>query len=116
GHGHVAGGVGDQAGTTGGPPVPTQPVDKGIEDERPGWLNLPTLLAGITWFGGVGTMLTSSGFLPWTIALALAVGAGLLGGYIVYFFFARLLWPAQTPPLDPAEYDLRGTYARVVSG
>jgi hypothetical protein len=41
---------------------------------------------------------------------------GFLGGYIVYYFFAKVLWPAQTRPMDPMEYDLRGTYARVVSG
>src|SRR5205085_6163875 len=66
--------------------------------------------------GGVGYLLSTSVPLAWTMILGAALGAGFIGGYIVYYFFAHVLWPAQTPPMDPAEYDLRGTLARVVSG
>lgn len=116
GSAHVADGhihVGD----TGNAPVASNAAQP--RDERPAsvsWLNMPTILAAITWFGGVGYLLTQTTALLWTIVLGAAVGAGLLGGYIIYFFFAKVLWPAQTPPMDPEEYALPGTPARVVSG
>jgi hypothetical protein len=115
GHGHTAG-VPLHAGTTGDAPVPTRPVDLGARQERVSWFNMPTLLAGITWFGGVGYLLATNVPLGWTLILGAALAAGFVGSYIVYYFFAKVLWPAQTPPMDPAEYDLRGTPARVVSG
>jgi hypothetical protein len=112
-HGHVAP---VHAGETVGVPVPTQSVDRGTTEERISPLNMPTILAAITWFGGVGYVLTRMAFLGWIMIAGIALVGGFLGGYIVYYFFAKVLWPAQTRPMDPMEYDLRGTYARVVSG
>jgi hypothetical protein len=114
-HGHPVG-VHIHAGETVGVPVPTQPVDRGTTEERISPLNMPTILAALTWFGGVGYVLTRMAFLGWIMIAGIAVLGGFLGGYIVYYFFAKVLWPAQTRPMDPMEYDLRGTYARVVSG
>ena len=114
GHGHAVAPV--HAGETVGVPVRTQPVDRGTSQETISPLNMPTILAAITWFGGVGYVLTRMAFLDWLLILGVAVLGGSLGGYIVYYFFAKVLWPAQTRPMDPMEYDLRGTYARVVSG
>ncbi len=114
GHGHAVAPV--HAGETVGVPVRTQPVDRGTSQETISPLNMPTILAAITWFGGVGYVLTRMAFLDWLLILGVAVLGGFLGGYIVYYFFAKVLWPAQTRPMDPMEYDLRGTYARVVSG
>jgi hypothetical protein len=113
-HGHAVGSV--HAGETMGVPVPTQAVDRGMTQETISPLNMPTILAAITWFGGVGYVLTRMALLDWLLILGVAVLGGFLGGYIVYYFFAKVLWPAQTRPMDPMEYDLRGTYARVVSG
>jgi hypothetical protein len=113
GHGHA---VPVHAGETVGVPVPTQAVDRGMTQETISPLNMPTILAAITWFGGVGYVLTRMALLDWLLILGVAVLGGFLGGYIVYYFFAKVLWPAQTRPMDPMEYDLRGTYARVVSG
>jgi hypothetical protein len=114
GHGHAVAPV--HAGETVGVPVRTQPVDRGTSQETISPLNMPTILAAITWFGGVGYVLTRMALLDWLLILGVAVLGGFLGGYIVYYFFAKVLWPAQTRPMDPMEYDLRGTYARVVSG
>ncbi len=113
GHGHASS---VHAGETAGVPVPTQPVDRGMAQETISPLNMPTILAAITWFGGVGYVLTHMKFLGWILIMGVALLGGFLGGYIVYYFFAKVLWPAQTHPMDPVEYDLRGTYARVVSG
>jgi len=116
-NGHVhAGPASVHAGETVGVPVPTQPMDRGTTQETISPLNMPTILAAITWFGGVGYVLTRLAFLGWIMVAGVALLGGFLGGYIVYYFFAKVLWPAQTRPMDPVEYDLRGTYARVVSG
>jgi hypothetical protein len=115
-NGHVHAAPPIHAGETVGVPVPTQPVDRGTTQETISPLNMPTILAAITWFGGVGYVLTRLRFLDWLMVAGIAVLGGFFGGYIVYYFFAKVLWPAQTRPMDPLEYDLRGTYARVVSG
>jgi hypothetical protein len=107
------------AGDTGHTPLVAGSETQPRNPEQPrglSWANMPTILAGITWFGGVGYLLTRTSGLLWTMVLGLAVGGGLLGGYIVYFFFAKIIWPAQTPPMNPEEYALPGTVARVVSG
>jgi hypothetical protein len=111
GHGHV--------GDTGKSLLMAEGEGQVRNPERPrslSWANMPTILAAITWFGGVGYLLSQTTALLWTWVLGVAVAAGFLGGYIVYFFFAKLLWPAQTPPMNPDEYALPGTVARVVSG
>lgn len=121
GHGGLDGHAGHagapiHAGETVGVPVPTQAVDRGSTQETISPLNMPTILAAITWFGGVGYVMTRIGLLGWILIAGIALLGGFLGGYIVYYFFAKVLWPAQTRPMDPLDYDLRGTYARVVSG
>ena len=81
----------------------------------PGWLNLPTIMATITWFGGVGYLLRHSlGLYGWLAAL-LALISGLVGGALMFLLLARVLWPMMSKPLDQRNYSLPGTPARVVS-
>jgi hypothetical protein len=81
----------------------------------PGWLNLPTIMATITWFGGVGYLLRQTlGMYGWLAAL-LAVISGLIGGALMFLLLARVLWPMMSKPLDQRNYNLPGTPARVVS-
>ncbi|MGA7732747.1 MAG: hypothetical protein WCD37_15935 [Chloroflexia bacterium] len=81
----------------------------------PGWLNLPTIMATITWFGGVGYLLRQSlGLYGWLAAL-LALISGLVGGALMFLLLARVLWPMMSKPLDQRNYSLPGTSARVVS-
>jgi len=76
--------------------------------------NFGTLMAFITWFGGIGYLLrTYSGLVAALVAL-IASGGGLLGASIVFFFLTKLLLPGQRV-MDPDDYHLPGTIARVTS-
>lgn len=86
----------------------------GHDDAGIGPVNLSTLLAFVAWFGGFGYLARNA--LGWVVPLSIAVGiaGGLLGGYAVYQFLARVIAPADHA-LDPADYELPGTIARVSS-
>ena len=79
-----------------------------------GPVNLSTLLAFVAWFGGVGYLARNG--LGWVAPLSLlvAVAGGLVGGYLVYQFLVRVVAPSDRA-LDPADYELPGTLARVSS-
>lgn len=83
--------------------------------DGPGYLNMPTIMAAITWFGGVGYLLRHTLGLNGYLAAGLAVGSGLVGGAIMFVLLARVLWPMMSKPLASADYKLPGTPARVVS-
>jgi hypothetical protein len=83
--------------------------------DGPGILNMPTIMAAITWFGGVGYLLRQSLGLNGYVAAGLAIGSGLVGGAIMFVLLARVLWPMMSKPLSTADYRLPGTPARVVS-
>jgi len=80
-----------------------------------GWLNMPTILAFLTWFGGAGYLLHSSAGLPGVVSAAGAGGAGFIGATIIFLLLAKVLWPGQGRPLSRMDYQLRGTRARVAS-
>lgn len=84
-------------------------------NEGPGIFNMPTIMATLTWFGGVGYLLRHN--LAWDgyISSALAVASGLIGGAIMFVLLARVLWPMMSKPLASADFRLPGTPARVVS-
>lgn len=81
----------------------------------PGVLNMPTFMAALTWFGGVGYLLRHSLGFNGYVAAGLAVASGLVGGGIMFVLLARVLWPMMSRPLSSADYRLPGTAARVVS-
>jgi hypothetical protein len=81
----------------------------------PGVFNLPTIMATITWLGGVGYLLRGSLGLPGLLAVPLAIASGLVGGTIMFWLLARVLWPMMAKPLVDSDYSLPGTLARVVS-
>ena len=83
--------------------------------EGPSVLNLPTIMAFVTWFGGVGYLLRQSMDLHAFIVVPVAVVSGLVGGGIMFALLVRVLWPMMTPPLDTKDFSLPGTPARVVS-
>lgn len=84
--------------------------------DGPGILNMPTIMAFITWFGGIGYILRDSLLFNGYVAAILALIGGVAGGAIMFGLLARLLWPMMTKPLDRADYSLPGTPARVTSG
>lgn len=75
-------------------------------------LNLMTLMAFLTWFGGAGYILHAiyGAFLP--ISLIGAVAAGLLAGWLVFMFLVRVLLPGTRPP-DPGQYEVVGQLGEV---
>jgi hypothetical protein len=79
-------------------------------------LNMPTMMAFITWFGGIGYLLRNSLLFNGYIAAILALIGGLAGGMVMFALLARVLWPMMTKPLEPADFSLPGTAARVTSG
>lgn len=75
-------------------------------------INVSTIMAFLTWFGGAGYIThVYAGFLG-TFSVIAATVAGLVGGAVVFFFLAKVLLPGQRF-LDPADYRMVGTVARV---
>jgi hypothetical protein len=89
--------------------------DHHLGGDGPGVLNMPTIMAFITWFGGVGFILRQTLGLSGLIATPLALLSGLTGGAIMFTLLARVLWPMMSRPLSVEEFSLPGTVARVVS-
>ncbi len=79
-----------------------------------GKLNFGTIAAFITWFGGVGYILTRVFRLGLLLILAGAVLAGLAGAAIIFWFVARVLASGDIP-LDPADYSMIGALGTVSS-
>lgn len=111
GHLHVPGG--EHAGLHGhGGHVAADAPDPRAGAPAP--LNLSTVLMFLTWFGGVGYLLRAYYAAPTGVSLLAATALGLVGAALVYLFLAKVLWRWQTE-LDPANYALAGTLARVSS-
>jgi hypothetical protein len=79
-----------------------------------GLLNVSTILAFVGWFGGVGYLVRNGLGAIAFVSLLLAVAGGLAGGAIVWWMLRKL--KASEQILDPREYRLPGTIARVTSG
>lgn len=82
--------------------------------DGPAPVNLSTIMAFLTWFGGVGFMLRTYYGALFFPALAAAGLAGLVGAALVFGFLSRVLFASQHI-LNPADYRLPGTLARVTS-
>jgi hypothetical protein len=74
--------------------------------------NLSTIMAFLTWFGGAGYVLRAYAGLPGIFSVAAASIVGLLGGAVVFFFLVRVILPGQKI-MDPADYEVVGTLAKV---
>ena len=74
-------------------------------------LNASSLLAFLTWFGAAGFLLTH--FAGWALAAALLTAAaiGLAGAVLIALFLKQVL--AGERVMNPADYTLPGTLARV---
>src|SRR5262245_39811784 len=65
--------------------------------------NLGTIAAFLTWFGGVGYLLSRAGILLWGVFLVAMVG-GVVGGSILLWASRKLL--GREHPLNAADYEM----------
>ncbi len=77
-------------------------------------INFSTAMAFLTWFGGMGYLLSHYYRFWLLLGLGVATISGLAGGAAVFVFMAKFLAPRQTQ-LDPADFDLIGLLARISS-
>jgi len=82
--------------------------------DGPGPVNVSTILAFAAWFGGVGYLARHG--LGWVsiVSVAVAVAGGLAGSALIYQFLVRVVGPADKA-MNPEDYRLPGTLARVTS-
>ncbi|MCC7105284.1 MAG: NfeD family protein [Chloroflexi bacterium] len=74
--------------------------------------NLTCIMAFVAWFGGVGYLATAGFGVAAVISILAALAAGFVGWWIVFVFFSRVLYRRHFE-LDPEDYRLEGTVARV---
>lgn len=79
-----------------------------------GLLNISSILAFITWFGGIGYLIREGAGWGAPIALILGIAGGFAAALAVAWFMVRVLKPAGKE-LDPADYETQGVIARVSS-
>jgi hypothetical protein len=85
----------------------------GHHHDGPGLLNLSSILAFVGWFGGVGYLMHNGFGLAGFFSIILAIAGGLAGGWVVWQLLRKL--KASEQILDPNDYRLPGTIARVTS-
>lgn len=109
--GHLGGGGGHAAGQDAtGHGVTTAHTGGAIS----GYLNLTTIMTFVTWFGGVGYLVSHYALLGGAVSLIVAVVSGIGGGSIVAVFITRVLEKGQTQLIE-ADYRMPGTVGRVTS-
>ncbi len=67
----------------------------------------------LTWFGGIGYLLTRHSGLSFWVDLALALAVGLCGAWLLAAFLRFL--QSREQPLDPADYEMTGVLGKVSS-
>ena len=81
--------------------------DSGISPYNP-----TTFLAFLTWFGGVGYLLTGRGHWGYLIVLFASIAAGLLGAAILFAFLTKVLLKHERS-LSAADFDMVGVLGRI---
>ena len=78
------------------------------------FFNLTALIVFLTWFGGVGFILTALQLNP-LVALPLALVGGLAAYFGILLFLSKVLFASQTPIMSETDYKLNGVVGRVSS-
>ncbi len=94
--------------------VPHADVPHGGGDHVP-FLNLGTIAAFLTWFGGTGYLLARLSNLWVFFSLGIAGAAGLVGASLIFLFLAKVLMRKEEN-LDPADFDMVGVLGRLSIG
>jgi len=74
--------------------------------------NPPSLAAFLAWFGGTGYLLTRFSSVWVGLGLLLSVGAGIVGGGIIFLFLSRVLI-SDEENMDAADYEMVGVLGRL---
>jgi len=78
------------------------------------WLNASTILAFLAWFGGTGYILTRNSHLVAALSLLVSSAVGLVGGWIVFAFMARIVTISERQMHD-WDYRLEGSVGTLSS-
>ena len=78
-------------------------------------VNTVTLMAFLTWFGGIGYILTRYSAVLGVFALLLSVLGGLVGASLIFLFMARVL-VRPDENMDPADYEMVGALGKLSVG
>lgn len=89
-------------------------ADVGGHDLMQGLFNLSSILAFVTWFGGIGYLFRNGAGWNGGVSVILGIFGGLLGALAVSWFMVKVLRPSEQV-LDPADYETVGVVARVTS-
>jgi hypothetical protein len=81
--------------------------DSGVSPYNP-----TTFLAFLTWFGGVGYLLTGRGHWGYLIVLFASIAAGLGGAAILFFFLTKVLLKHERS-LSAADFEMVGVLGRI---
>ena len=86
--------------------------DAGGHGDQASFLNFPTIMTFLAWFGGIGFILTHVYAFWFVLTLSIALVAGFAGASLVFWFMAKVLM-AHDSTMDPSEYRIVGTLATV---
>jgi hypothetical protein len=75
-------------------------------------VNFGTVTAFMTWFGGIGFLLSAYSQIVAVATVMVSIVGGLVGGGLIFLFIAKVLAPDQIP-MDPSDYYLPGTLGRI---
>ncbi len=74
-------------------------------------LNVPSMMAFLAWFGGVGYLMTHHYHAGLAMSLFASITGGLLGGAIVFWFLAKLI--SFDGSLDPDDFHMVGVIGKL---
>jgi membrane protein implicated in regulation of membrane protease activity len=77
-------------------------------------INIGTVTAFLTWFGGAGYLMTRFYGRWWWVGLLVSVGVGMAGAAVVLWFVAAVL-VSDEENLNPADYQMVGVLGRITS-
>ena len=76
--------------------------------------NFGTMAAFLTWFGGVGFLLSKYSGLMFWFAFSISTLGGIIGGGLVFLFLTKVLL-AHERPLNSLDYEMVGVYGQLTS-